>query len=82
MHITRIISEPISRRYFADSSMSLATLSPAELAEVLDHPTSGGVEHLLSGLDEGRAKRLLRAFSDGRWRNQIHLPAPLGAVSA
>ena len=82
MHITRIISEPISRRYFADSSMSLATLSPAELANLLEHPTSASVEHLLSGVDEGRAKRLLRAFSDGRWRHQIQGPDPLGEVSA
>lgn len=44
-------------------------MSPDELAEVLDSHDPREVEALLSGLDEGRAKKLLRAFSDGRWRN-------------
>lgn len=81
-HITRIIFEPIARRYFADCDMSLATLSPAELSELLDHPDPGEVEHLLADLDEGRAKKLLRAFSDGRWRTKIEVFPRAGAVTA
>ena len=66
--ITRIIFETIPRRYFSDSSMSLTTLSPQELSKLLATPGSEAKDHLLAGLDEGRAKKLLRAFSDGRWR--------------
>ena len=70
-HVTRIIYEPIVKRFFADSSMRLATLSPDELAAALEEPRS--TESLLAGLDEGRAKRLLRAFSEGRWRRRIEV---------
>ena len=66
--VTRIIFEPIPRRFFGDSSMTLATLSPAELATMLEEDSPERRAGLLTGLDEGRAKRLLRAFTDGRWR--------------
>lgn len=66
--VTQIIYEPIARRYFGDSTMSLATLSPRELAAALEEEDGDRMEHLLAGLDEGRAKRLLRAFGQGRWR--------------
>lgn len=66
--ITQIIYERIPRRYFGDSTMSLATLSPRELAAALEENDAERMEELLAGLDEGRAKRLLRAFSQGRWR--------------
>ncbi len=74
--ITRIIYESIPRRYFSDCSMSLTTLSRDELSRLLETPGSHDPSHdrshvhelLLAGLDEGRAKRLLQAFSDGRWR--------------
>lgn len=68
MQITRIIFETIPHRYFADSSMSLTALSPLELSQLLEIPGSEQQDRLLAGLDEGRAKKLLRAFSEGRWR--------------
>ena len=69
--ITRIIFEPIARRYFDGSLMSLAILSPAELTQLIQDENPERRERLLDGLDEGRAKRLLRAFTDGRWRTHI-----------
>ena len=69
--VTRIIYERIARRYFGDVRMSLATLSQAELAAVLDEVDPGSMEMLLDGIDEGRAKRLLRAFTQGRWRARL-----------
>ena len=69
--VTRIIYESIARRYFGDSSMSLSTLTPQELASVLEEKDVARMEGLLAGLDEGRAKRLLRAFSEGRWRARL-----------
>ncbi len=69
--ITRIIYEPIARRFFGDTSMSLTTLTPAELSATLDGNDQYRTESLLSDLDEGRAKRLLRAFSQGRWRAHL-----------
>ena len=79
--ITQIIYEPIARRYFADSSMTLAVLSPAQLQKILHDDDPQVREELLTGLDEGRAKRLLRAFTDGRWRAQLDLTPPQSASS-
>ncbi len=72
--VTRIIYEPIPRRFFGDISMTLATLSPAELATMLEEDSPERRAELLHGLDEGRAKRLLRAFTDGRWRQHATFP--------
>ena len=69
--VTRIILEPIARRYFGDSLMNLAILSPAELTDLIQDHNPERRERLLDGLDEGRAKRLLRAFTDGRWRTHL-----------
>ena len=74
--VTRIIFEPIPRRFFNDTSMALATLSPAELATMLAEDRPERRAGLLDGLDEGRAKRLLRAFTDGRWRQHATTPNP------
>ena len=71
-HVTQIIFETISRRYFGDSDMTLATLSPTELATMIEEDSAERREQMLAGLDEGRAKRLLRAFTDGRWRNHVN----------
>ena len=70
-HITRIIYEAIPRRYFEDTDMSLVTFTPWDLSSLLEENNPERTEQLLSGLDEGRAKRLLRAFSQGRWRSRI-----------
>lgn len=74
-HITRIIFESIPRRFFADSDMSLTTLSPQELCQLLGSQNEEKKTNLLADLDEGRAKKLLRAFSDGRWRASFTPPA-------
>ena len=73
--VTKIIFEPIARRYFGDSRMALATLSPAELSAMLQEANPERREQALMGLDEGRAKRLLRAFTDGRWRSHMSVPS-------
>ena len=69
--ITRIIFEPIARRFFGDCLMTLASLTPAELTDLIQDHDPERRERLLDGLDEGRAKRLLRAFTDGRWRTHV-----------
>jgi hypothetical protein len=70
-NVTKIIYEPIARRYFGDVTMSLATLSARELASALEEDNTDRMEEMLAELDEGRAKRLLRAFSQGRWRARL-----------
>ena len=76
--ITKIIYEPIPRRYFADSRMTLATISPEELRAILGENSPEVRASLLDGLDEGRSKRLLQAFTDGRWRHSTATaPSPM-----
>ncbi len=79
--ITRIIYERIAGRYFGDCLMNLATLSPSELDALIGEGDPKRREQLLAGLDEGRAKRLLRAFTGGRWQANL-TPAPPMAVQA
>ena len=69
--ITRIIYEPIARRFFGEFSMNFASLSASELSEAIEEQDQAGVEAQLASLDERRAKRLLRAFSEGRWRARL-----------
>jgi hypothetical protein len=68
---TKIIMEPIKERSFANWSMGYPELSTEELANIPglnDFFTSGD-----SFLDigEGRAKTLISAFKEGRWRTTI-----------
>jgi hypothetical protein len=71
--ITRIIYEPIARRFFGEFAMNFATLSARDLSAAIEGEDRAGVDTQLASLDEGRAKRLLRAFSEGRWRARFGL---------
>lgn len=65
------IFESIEAREFADWSMGLAAVSMKELNEIegLNDFFRGG--RCFSDLDEGRVKKLLGAFKEGRWRTAI-----------
>ena len=71
--ITRIIYEAIARRFFGEYSMNFASLSARDLSAAIAGQDQAGVEIGLASLDEGRAKRLLRAFSEGRWRGRLEM---------
>lgn len=69
--VAKIIHEPIARRAFADWSMGFAEIDAAELAEldgVNDFFQQG---RSFTGLQQGRAKKLLSAFVAGRWRMRL-----------
>ncbi len=66
--VVRIIHEPIARRMFGDWTMGYVEADPPELLRIEglnDFFTQG---HSLSQLGPGRAKKLLVAFTTGRWR--------------
>jgi hypothetical protein len=71
-----VINEPISKRAFGDWSMGFAHVSDDELAGIdglNDFFSSGSV---FGELGSGRAKRLVGAFSEGRWHARLDgLPA-------
>ena len=65
---TRIIAEPIQERAFGEWTMGFPKLSLKELEEIPglnDFFTRG---HSFEQIGEGRAKTLLEAFKEGRWR--------------
>jgi hypothetical protein len=69
--VTKIIDEPIAQRDFADWTMGFTEASAAELqgVEGLSDFFRGGDS--LDSLPPGRAKKLLSAFADGRWRLRL-----------
>ena len=71
MSVTKIIQEPIAQRYFGDWTMgySEVTLSELETIEGLNDFFQQG--NSLANLGSGRAKKLLSAFAQGRWRARL-----------
>lgn len=69
-NVTVIVREPIPRRAFADWKMAYAALDAEDAARV-----AGLTEGAVS-LDAGRARKLLRAFTQGRWRSRLASEPP------
>jgi len=66
--VTIIINEPIERRSFDDWTMGYTNVDARRLSEI-----PGLNDFFVSGscfgdIDPGRARKLLRAFEQGRWR--------------
>ena len=66
--ITKIIEEAIPERSFGEWTMGFKSMSVSELDQL-----DGSNDFFQSGacllnVDKGRAKKLLDAFADGRWR--------------
>jgi hypothetical protein len=69
--VTRIIRENISARDFGDWSMGFSEMTPETRRQIdglNDFFTTGSC---FERLDSSRAKKLLRAFSAGRWRSTL-----------
>jgi hypothetical protein len=69
-NITQIICESIPCRSFAGWSMGYLSISRDELSNIVGI-RSFSTQHDLAGLAEGRAKKLLTAFGQGRWRQRV-----------
>ena len=81
VQVTEIIFEPIAERSFSEWSMGYAPISPEDAARIVggnDFFTTG---HAFTRLDEGRAKKLLDAFRQGRWRTVLRGRKTPGGVS-
>jgi hypothetical protein len=66
--VTKIIDEPIAQRDFADWSMGFAEVASEELTSIEGLSDFFQEGNSLANLQPGRAKKLLSAFADGRWR--------------
>jgi uncharacterized Fe-S cluster-containing MiaB family protein len=67
-NIVKIISEVIPERRFNDWSMGFASLSRQELVEIDGTNDFFTGNTCLVDIDQGRAKKILNAFAQGRWR--------------
>jgi hypothetical protein len=66
--VTRIIQEPIVARDFGDWTMGFASLALDEIGQHLGENDFFSSATCLEQLSGGRAKKLLAAFRNGRWR--------------
>lgn len=66
--IVKIISEAIPKRHFNNWSMGYASISRAELEQIEGMNDFFAESHCLADVDRSRAKKILTAFAQGRWR--------------
>jgi len=69
--VTKIIAEAIPGRHFAQWTMGFSQVSRKELALISGSNDFFGGASCFLGLDSGRAKKLLAAFREGRWRKTL-----------
>jgi len=67
-NIVKIVFEAIAERKFQEWSMGYASLSKSELSKIDGMNEFFQDSSYLTELDKGRAKKILIAFSAGRWR--------------
>ncbi len=70
-HLTTIIREPIAKRSFKEWTMGFSSVSPEKLRQVAGLNDFFKAHLCFTDLDAGRAKKLLAAFAEGRWRAKI-----------
>jgi hypothetical protein len=71
MQVTKIVAEAIPSRSFADWTMGFSQVSRKELALISATNDFFSGSSCFVGLDSGRAKKLLSAFREGRWRKTL-----------
>jgi len=74
--MTTIIKEPIARRAFGEWTMGFTRMSSNEIRDMEGLNDFFGNGKVLTELDAGRARKLLTAFKDGRWRVRMSAPVP------
>ncbi len=70
-NVTKIIQEPIAQRAFGDWTMGFAEIESSELETIEGFSDFFQQGNSLSNLQPGRAKKLLSAFAQGRWRTRL-----------
>lgn len=68
--VTLVIREPIPKRSFDSWTMGFYQASPEEFAGLAGVNDFFGKDRTVVSVDAGRARKLLAAFRDGRWRKK------------
>jgi hypothetical protein len=74
MKTVTIIREPISKRSFGEWTMGFAAVTSADLQDITGLNDFFGEGSSFAELSTGRAKKLLNAFKEGRWRSKLNVP--------
>ena len=69
--VTKIVAEAIPNRTFANWTMGFSQVSRKELALISGGNDFFSASSCFLGMDSGRAKKLLSAFREGRWRKTL-----------
>lgn len=69
--IVTIIKEPISKRSFGEWTMGYAQMSTEDIASIVGVSNFFNEGTTFGGVGPGRAKKLLNAFYEGRWRSKV-----------
>jgi EAL domain-containing protein (putative c-di-GMP-specific phosphodiesterase class I) len=69
--VTTIIRETIARRSFGDWTMGNTAISVQEVGDIVGLNDFFSEASCFSQLNSGRAKKLLSAFKEGRWRSKL-----------
>lgn len=70
-NVTKIIQEPITRRDFSEWTMGYGEVDSTDLLSIEGFGDFFQQDNSLVNLPPGRAKKLLTAFGQGRWRARI-----------
>jgi hypothetical protein len=70
-NVTMIIHEPIAKRAFGDWKMGFSELTTSELESITGVSDFFQNGDSLNDLLSGRAKKLIAAFAQGRWRTRL-----------
>jgi len=69
--VTKIVAEAIPSRSFANWTMGFSEVARKDLEQIAGTNDFFAGASCFLGLDSGRAKQLLSAFSQGRWRKSL-----------
>ena len=76
MKMVTIIREPIAKRSFGEWTMGFADITSSDLQEITGLNDFFREGTTFAQLNAGRAKKLLNAFKEGRWRSKLNVPTP------
>jgi hypothetical protein len=71
LKVTKIIHEPIAKRAFGDWTMGFSDIDESELETITGFSDFFQNGNSLANLLSGRAKKLVSAFAEGRWRTRL-----------
>lgn len=71
-NIVTIIKEPIFKRSFGEWTMGYADVSTEDISRVIGMSNFFSEGTTFGGVGPGRAKKLLNAFCEGRWRSRVN----------